>query len=78
MRKMMIAAGILLCPGTAMTPAFAAEKAATTVAGGPEIAAPAAGMGQVVFYRPSSMGALVSCRVSTLPMRHERMHSDAE
>ncbi|HVH49710.1 MAG TPA: DUF2846 domain-containing protein [Sphingomicrobium sp.] len=29
----------------------------------PTIAPPPAGMGQVVFYRPSSMGALVSCRV---------------
>ena len=30
----------------------------------PAIPAPPPGMGQVVFYRPSSMGALVSCRVS--------------
>ena len=30
----------------------------------PQIAPPPAGMGQVVFYRPSSMGGLVSCRVS--------------
>lgn len=29
----------------------------------PEIAPPPAGLGQVVFYRPSSMGALISCRV---------------
>src|SRR5437899_1524651 len=30
----------------------------------PEIAPPPAGMGQIVFYRPSAMGGLVSCRVS--------------
>jgi len=30
----------------------------------PQIAPPPAGMGQVVFYRPSSMGGLVSCRVN--------------
>jgi hypothetical protein len=30
----------------------------------PQIAPPPSGMGQVVFYRPSSMGGLVSCRVS--------------
>jgi hypothetical protein len=29
----------------------------------PEIPAPPAGMGQIVFYRSSMMGALVSCRV---------------
>jgi hypothetical protein len=34
------------------------EKAA------PQVPPPPAGMGQVVFYRPSSMGALVSCRVN--------------
>lgn len=30
---------------------------------GPEVAPPPAGMGQVVFYRPGGMGALISCRV---------------
>ena len=30
----------------------------------PEIAPPPAGVGQVVFYRPSAMGGLVSCRVN--------------
>jgi hypothetical protein len=30
----------------------------------PEIAPPPPGMGQVVFYRPGGMGALVSCRVN--------------
>lgn len=42
-------------------PAAAADKPERVA---PQIAAPPAGMGQVVFYRPSSMGALVSCRVS--------------
>jgi len=30
---------------------------------GPDVAPPPAGMGQVVFYRSSQMGMLVSCRV---------------
>lgn len=30
---------------------------------GPEVAPPPPGMGQIVFYRSSRMGALVSCRV---------------
>ena len=41
---------------TASTPAKPAKVA-------PEIAPPPPGMGQVVFYRPSAMGALISCRV---------------
>lgn len=41
----------------AAAPEAAAEKA------GPEIAPPPPGMGQVVFYRSSMVGALVSCRV---------------
>jgi hypothetical protein len=39
-------------------PAAKVEKVA------PEVPPPPAGVGQVVFYRPSAMGALVSCRVS--------------
>jgi hypothetical protein len=39
-------------------------QAADTARVAPEITAPPAGMGQVVFYRPSAMGGLVSCRVS--------------
>jgi hypothetical protein len=60
--------------GTAMAfaaPAQAADPAAPAAAEtanaervAPEVPAPPAGMGQVVFYRPSSMGGLVSCRVS--------------
>ena len=41
-----------------------AEAAAPAAKVAPEIAPPPTGMGQIVFYRPSSMGALVSCRVS--------------
>jgi hypothetical protein len=44
------------------TPETAEAAKAERVA--PEIPAPPAGMGQVVFYRPSGMGGLVSCRVS--------------
>jgi hypothetical protein len=44
--------------------AFASPVAAKEAKVAPEVAAPAAGMGQVVFYRPSAMGGLVSCRVS--------------
>ncbi|HYU97087.1 MAG TPA: hypothetical protein VE989_13120 [Sphingomicrobium sp.] len=41
-----------------------AQAAAPAAKVAPQIAPPPAGMGQVVFYRPSSMGGLVSCRVS--------------
>lgn len=52
---------LTICAATALSaPAAASEKNSTV----PDIAAPAAGMGQVVFYRPSSMGGIVSCRVS--------------
>jgi hypothetical protein len=44
--------------------ALAAPAVAKEAKLAPEIAPPAAGMGQVVFYRPSGMGGLVSCRVS--------------
>jgi hypothetical protein len=47
-------------------PAHAATPEAGTSAvdkSAPEIAPPPAGMGQVVFYRSSAMGALISCRV---------------
>jgi len=46
------------------TNASATAQEAKAAKMAPEIAPPAAGMGQVVFYRPSSMGGLVSCRVS--------------
>lgn len=54
----------LSAPAVAGEPAEppAAEAPAARVA--PEIPPPPAGMGQVVFYRPSAMGALISCRVS--------------
>jgi len=41
-----------------------AQAAAPAAKVAPQIAPPPAGMGQVVFYRPSAMGGLVSCRVS--------------
>jgi len=44
----------------AAAPAGAPEAAVKTAA---EIAPPPPGMGQVVFYRSSMMGALISCRV---------------
>ena len=50
-----------------VAPAMAQDAAATAVSAGqiaPQIPAPPAGMGQVVFYRPGGMGGLVSCRVS--------------
>jgi hypothetical protein len=61
---------ILIASVTIGAPAYAADTPATqtteTVAAkvAPEIAPPPPGTGQVVFYRPSSMGGLVSCRVS--------------
>lgn len=51
-------AALMTVPVSAETPA------AKPVAAAPQIAPPPTGMGQVVFYRPSSMGALISCRVS--------------
>jgi hypothetical protein len=62
MRTLMIGASALL---VASVPAVAAEPQAKPVAAAPEIAPPPPGMGQIVFYRPSSMGALISCRVSS-------------
>jgi hypothetical protein len=62
---MISALGMLAAPAAAQdnaAPAAADTAKADRVA--PEIAAPPAGMGQVVFYRPSSMGALISCRVN--------------
>jgi hypothetical protein len=49
-------------------PAQAADKSTAAASPmpakiAPEIAPPPPGMGQVVFYRPSAMGALISCRV---------------
>ena len=41
----------------------AAEQRQREERRGPDVPPPPAGMGQVVFYRTSSMGMLVSCRV---------------
>jgi hypothetical protein len=62
----------MITAGAALSvPANAQENAAPAGAetakvdrAAPEIPSPPAGMGQVVFYRPSAMGALVSCRVN--------------
>ena len=42
-----------------ITPTFAAKEAAAPVV----IPAPAAGMGQIVFFRPSAMGMAISCNI---------------
>ena len=50
--------------GALAVPAVAAAKESSKPAKvGPAVAPPPPGMGQVVFYRSSSMGALISCRV---------------
>ena len=75
--------GMIILAGTILlaTPAIAApgEDGATTEGAkvervAPTIAPPPAGMGQVVFYRPSSMGGLVSCRVSEGEKVVNRLH----
>jgi hypothetical protein len=58
--------GALVALGTAALPSQAAETKAKSEAGqkaAPEIPPPPSGMGQVVFYRSSRMGMLISCRV---------------
>ena len=47
----------------AMTAPAAAEQRQRAERRGPDVPPPPPGMGQVVFYRTSSMGMLVSCRV---------------
>ena len=56
---MMLALGA----GMAAVPALAADDAAKPKKVAAEVPAPPAGMGQIVFYRSSMMGALISCRV---------------
>lgn len=48
---------------TAMMPAAAVVTKEKEERRGPDVPPPPPGMGQVVFYRTSSMGMLVSCRV---------------
>lgn len=48
-------------PATAQSPMVPVQEERSRVL--PEIPPPPPGMGQVVFYRSSMMGALVSCRV---------------
>jgi hypothetical protein len=59
----------LASAATLTVPAMAQDAAAPSVDTrvenvAPQIGAPPAGMGQVVFYRPGGMGGLVSCRVN--------------
>jgi hypothetical protein len=58
---------VLAAAGAVALPALAVPAAAVArereERRGPEVPPPPAGMGQVVFYRTSSMGMLVSCRV---------------
>jgi hypothetical protein len=60
------AAAALATPAVAQDAAPAANAPTTASAEkvAPQIPAPPAGMGQVVFYRPGGMGGLVSCRVN--------------
>ena len=60
---LMVALSSMAVPATAADTATEATNAALERVA-PAIAPPPAGMGQVVFYRPSAMGGLVSCRVS--------------
>jgi hypothetical protein len=62
--SILIALAVLASPAAAAEPATTETSAAAVERAAPQIAAPPAGMGQVVFYRPSAMGGLVSCRVS--------------
>jgi hypothetical protein len=61
MRKL----GMMMALGAALlaAPAVAAGDSAKPKKTAAEVPAPPAGMGQVVFYRSSRMGALISCRV---------------
>lgn len=61
--SILIALAVIAAPAAAAdTPTT--ETSAAVERAAPQIAAPPAGMGQVVFYRPSAMVGLVSCRVS--------------
>ena len=59
--RLIVLAALVAMAGPVQAPALAAADEEREAA--PAIAAPPAGMGQVVFYRSSRMGALVSCRV---------------
>jgi hypothetical protein len=54
------ALGAMAVPAQAAAGAIAGEEEERR---GPEVAPPPAGMGQIVFYRSSRYGALISCRV---------------
>ena len=57
----LLAATVAAVPAAPAAAAEKAEKKAAKV--GPAIDPPPPGMGQVVFYRSSMMGALISCKV---------------
>ena len=59
----MAASAIFAAPAVAQDAAANGETAKVEQVA-PQIAPPPAGLGQVVFYRPSGMGGLVSCRVN--------------
>src|SRR5437764_2386959 len=70
---------LLIATGALSVPSLAAAQTETTQTEAtpkvaPVIAAPPAGMGQVVFYRPSAMGGLVSCRVNEADKVVNRLH----
>lgn len=60
--KGLMIAGVIAALAVPMQ-ANAADSPEVAAKGAPEIAPPPPGMGQVVFYRSSMMGALISCRV---------------
>ena len=68
------AAAVITAPAAAAEPDANAAALSAPVRAAPEIPAPPAGMGQIVFYRPSSMGGLVSCRVSEGDKVVSRLH----
>lgn len=61
-RLLLLAAVAAIAMPTVTAPAAAVQRQREERRG-PEVPPPPAGMGQVVFYRTSSMGMLVSCRV---------------
>ena len=59
---LMLAGALLAVPGPAPAAAGDAGTSESDRAA-PAVAPPAAGMGQIVFYRSSRMGMMISCRV---------------
>ena len=59
--KLMLACAVAVC--AVQAPAAQRDNERREERAAPTIAPPPAGMGQVVFYRSSRMGAAISCRV---------------